>query len=389
MKRISAASRTIWQPGPEVDEPARSNPRRAAFVGCFTTQHRGARGTGIYAYDTDATTWSALPGLVAFDNPSFLTVDARRNLLFCIYGDGRHASAFAIDPVAGRLRLINHAQTDGLNGVHHVLDPSGRFLIVANHDSGSLSLLPVDEDGALGAVAQCLELPGELGPRSEQFSAQPHQVIFDPSGRYLLVPAKGLDRVFVLEFDEISGRLRLRDHGHAVMRPGAGPRHLVFHPTLPVLFVVNEIESSVALCGWDAASGGIRPLGLASTLPPDMFAVNTASAIVISPDGRNLYVSNRGHDSIAHFAFDPQAMRILPVEWTSANGACPRFMMLDPDNGNLLVASEGEGRISAFGCAPDNGRLSFETVVAQCESPSAIAFCDAGDAFATSQDKAG
>lgn len=368
---------------------ARSNPCRAAFVGCFTTPHRGARGTGIYAYGTDAAEWTALAGLVAFDNPSFLTVDVRRNVLFCIYGDGRHASAFAIDPAAGRLRLINHAQTGGLNGVHHALDPTGRFLIVANHDSGSLGLLPVGDDGALGKVAQSLELPGELGPRSEQFSAQPHQVIFDPSGRYVLVPAKGLDRVLVLELDASNGRLQLRDHGHAVMRPGAGPRHLVFHPTLPVLFVVNEIESSVVLCRWDAASGSIEPLGLASTLPPDMFAANTASAIVISPDGRNLYVSNRGHDSIAHFAFDQQAMRILPVEWTSANGKCPRFMMLSPDNGDLLVASEGDGRISAFGRAADDGRLSLEGVVAHCESPSAIAFCDAGGAFAISQDEAG
>lgn len=357
-----------------MDRPGRSNPRRAAFVGCFTTHHRGARGTGIYAYRTDSPVWSALPGLAAFDNPSFLTVDARRNVLFCIYGDGRHASAFAIDPAAGRLKLINHAATDGLNGVHHALDPSGRFLIVANHDSGSLSLLPVGDDGALGEVAQRIDLPGALGPRSEQFSAQPHQVVFDPSGRYLLVPAKGLDRVLVLELDDTCGRLRLRDHGHAVMRPGAGPRHLVFHPTLPVLFVVNEIECSLALCGWDAASGSIQPARLASTLPADMFAANTASAIVISPDGHNLYVSNRGHDSIVHFAFDALAMRILPVEWISANGGCPRFMMLDPDSGNLLVASEGEGRISAFGCAPDSGRLSFEGIVAQCESPSAIAF---------------
>lgn len=354
--------------------PVPSHPRRAAFVGCFTTQHRGARGTGIYAYRTDRPVWSALAGLAAFDNPSFLTVDARRNLLFCIYGDGRHASAFAIDPAAGRLKLINHAATDGLNGVHHALDPSGRFLIVANHDSGSLSLLPVGDDGALGKVAQCLDLPGALGPRSEQFSAQPHQVMFDPSGRYLLVPAKGLDRVLVLELDGMSGRLRLRDHGHAVMRPGAGPRHLVFHPTFPVLFVVNEIESSVVLCGWDAASGGIRPLSLSSTLPPEIFSPNTASAIVISPDGRSLYVSNRGHDSIAHFAVDPEAMRIMPVEWVPANGACPRFMMPDPDNGDLLVVSEREGRISAFECDSGNGRLSFKAVVAQCESPSAIAF---------------
>ncbi|MBY8824184.1 lactonase family protein [Sphingomonas colocasiae] len=365
--------------------PARSHPRRTAFVGCFTTQHRGARGTGISAYHADAPAWRALPGLAAFDNPSFLSVDARRNRLFCIYGDGRHASAFAIDPVAGRLRLINHASTGGLNGVHHALDPSGRFLIVANHDSGSLSLLPVGDDGALGAVAQHVDLPAGSGPRSEQFSAQPHQVVFDPSGRYLLVPAKGLDRVLVFEFDDARGRLRLRDDGHAAMRPGAGPRHLVFHPTLPVLFVVNEIECSLVLCGWNAASGSIRPLCLASTLPADMFAANTASAIVISPDGRSLYVSNRGHDSIAQFAFDSAAMRIRSVEWVPANGACPRFMMPDPGNGDLLVASEGEGRISAFACAPGDGRLSFRAVVAQCGSPSAIAFCD----VPPSQDDAG
>lgn len=365
----SAASRT--QP------PTASQQRasRLAFVGSFTTQHRGARGKGITAYDigTDAAGWRQRFRLEGPVNPSFQIADPQRHVLYCAHGDERHVSAYSVDPQTGTLELVNHAAAGGLNGVHLALDPTGRFLIVANHDSGSLGVLPVARDGSLGDAVQIFDMPGSLGPRREQFSAQPHQAVFDPSAQFVIVPAKGTDRVFVFGWDAARGQLSLHDES-AIMRPGAGPRHAAFHPRAPFLFVVNEIESSVAVCGWNERNGVLAPLNMVSCLPDGATLANTASAIVTTRDGRHVYVSNRGHDSIAHFAFDEGSARLTSVAWVSANGECPRFMTLHPDTDVLLVAAEQGGRISAFSIAPETGRLLLAGAVADTASPSAIAF---------------
>lgn len=344
-----------------------------AFVGSFTTASRQARGEGIRAYRTGSGKWTQIGCQPAFQNPSYLVASQDRRFLYCVHGDGRHATAFAIDRASGSLTRISHVATHGLNGVHAALDPSGRFLLVANHDSGSLSVLPVARDGSLGKLVQIFDLPGEDGPRREQIGTQPHQVVFDPSGRFALVPAKGGDRVLVLAFDpDAHHPLQLRGTGHVGMRPGAGPRHLVFHPGLPVLFVCNEIDSSVALCDWDGSSGTITLVDLAAALPRNASLYNTASAILVSPDGRHVYVSNRGHESIVQLAFDGDAMRLEPVGWTDANGSCPRFMRWNATGDGILVASEGEDRISGFDRDPASGRLTLAGTLVQCPSPSAI-----------------
>ncbi|MBS0278427.1 MAG: lactonase family protein, partial [Proteobacteria bacterium] len=297
------ATRPNGDTGTQTQRPSRSG--RLAFVGSFTTRSRGARGKGISVYDvrTVGGRWSEIFRVEEPVNPSFLIADPNRSILYAVHGDERHASAYAIDRGTGELYLINRTRTGGLNGVHLSLDPTGQFLIVANHDSGSLGVLALARDGSLGNAIQILDLPGALGPHREQFSTQPHQVMFDPSARFVIVPCKGTDRVFVLAFDARRGRLSLHGDG-AVMRPGAGPRHAAFHPGAPFLFVVNEIDSSITVCGWDESSGSIAPLGTALCLPPNTSRANTASAIIVTRDGRHIYVSNRGDDSIAHFSFD-------------------------------------------------------------------------------------
>jgi 6-phosphogluconolactonase (cycloisomerase 2 family) len=346
-----------------------------AFVGCFTTAKRKARGTGIDVYRIDRG-WGAwhladhVPDLV---NPSFLITDATRNVLYSAHGDSDYASAFSIDAVSGKLRLLGRAATGGMNGVHPALDPSGRFLIVANYATGSVGVLPVRPDGSLADVTQVLPLPGEIGPnRIEQPGSRPHHVVFAPSGRFLLVPDKGLDRVFVLTFD--AGRGRLAITGQAVMRPGAGPRHIVFHPHLPYAFVVNEIDSTVATCRWDDSAGVLEPVHVVSTLPPDFFGASTAAEIVITRDGSHVYVSNRGQNGIARFAFAAAESRLDVRGWTPANGSDPRFMTLDPAGDSLLVASEQGDNISAFHIGRQDGNLSPHGAVLPCASPCTIAF---------------
>jgi 6-phosphogluconolactonase len=330
-------------------------PLGLAFVGCFTTERRKARGRGIDVYRAGGglETWTHLGRVEGLTNPSFLVAAPARSVLYTVQGDGEAASAFAAD-ADGTLRALGSAATGGTNSVHQALDPSGRFLIVANYASGSVALMPVRADGGLEPACQVLPLAGAPGPhRTEQACAHPHHVVVSPEGRHAIVPDKGLDRVFVLRLE---GE-RLAIASETAQRPGAGPRHIAFHPGAPLAFLVNELDSSVATCRWDADSGTLTPLHLVPTLPPDFFGASTAAAIVVTPDGRFVYVSNRGQDGIARFRVDAQAGRLVSTGWTQAGGRDPRFMTLSPDGTHLLVANEQGDSLVEFAIDPDSGDL--------------------------------
>jgi 6-phosphogluconolactonase len=348
-----------------------------AFVGAFTTPQRRARGRGIETYRIDSASgvWSPVGNHEGLDNPSFLITNPERRTLYAVHGDRDYATAFAIEPNSGRLRLLGQAATAGMNGVHLSIEPSGRFLIVANFADGSLAVLPIRADGSLADAVDRLEFSGPPGPhRLEQTSSHPHHLVFDPSGRFLLVPDKGLDRVFIVSFDVERGRLSLAPGGHAVMRAGSGPRHIAFHPRAPFAFVVGELDSTVTACRWDAEAGVLTPLSVVSSLPPDFFGANTAAAIVVSPDGASVFSSNRGQDAVVHLCFDARTGRLDVEGWTPSGGASPRFMTLSPDGARLLVANEQGDSIVAFDIAPPNGALVSRVVVLRTPSPASIAF---------------
>lgn len=346
-------------------------PLGLAFVGCFTTERRRARGRGIDVYRTGGglDRWTHLGRVEGLANPSFLVADPKHAVLYTVQGDGEAASAWAVTP-DGILQPLGSAATGGTNSVHQALDPSGRFLIVANYASGTVALLPVRADGGLEPASHILPLPGEPGPhRTEQACAHPHHVVLAPDGRHVLVPDKGLDRVFVLRLE---GE-RLAVISQTAMRPGAGPRHLAFHPSRPLAFLVNELDSSVATCRWDAESGRLTPLHLAPTLPQDFFGASTAAAIVVTPDGRFVYASNRGQDGIARFRVDAEAGRLDPAGWTPSGGRDPRFMVLAPDGEHLLAASEQGDSLVEFAIDRDSGDLT-KTGARPSSSPCTIAF---------------
>ena len=344
-----------------------------AAVGSFTTQKRRARGRGIDVYRThgsaDPSRWSLNQHLDGLENPSFLVGDATRSILYCVHGDGEVASAFAVDPASGHLQALGSAPTGGTNVVHQALDPSGRFLVVANYGSGSVAVLPVRADGGLEPAVQVLDLPGKVGPhRAEQACAHPHQIVFDPSGAFVLVPDKGLDRVFVLAFD--GGRGRLEIAGEVVTRPGAGPRHLVFHPHQPLVLLLNEIDSTLAVLRWNA--GTLTPVHLVTTLPPDFFGASTAAAIAITPCGQFVFATNRGQDGIAGFRMDESGEQLVPLGWTPS-GRDPRFATLDPAGTHLVVANERGDNLIAFAVDAENGSLA-KVGERESASPCTVAF---------------
>lgn len=341
-----------------------------AYVGSRTTRERNARGEGISIYRVGADAGLELVDVVRdLVNPSYLLLDPAGRHLYAVHGDRSEISAFRVDPATGRLAFLNRQDTGGRNPVHLALAPDGGHIVVSNHVTSTLAVLAVLDDGSLGELAQLHQLEGPLGPhRVEQQMAKPHFNPFDPSGRFVVVPDKGLDRTFVFRF--AGGRLQ--PASLAVSREGAGPRHLAFHPSLPMAYVVNELDSTVTACGW--ADGVLQPRQVVTTLPDSHVGDSRAAGIQVDGPGRHLYASNRGHDSIAVFRIDPATGLLAMVEAAPAQGRTPRFFTLAPGGRHMYVLNEDTDTIVTMAVSQADGRLRPTGGAVACGSPVCMVF---------------
>ncbi|NML17156.1 lactonase family protein [Azohydromonas caseinilytica] len=345
-----------------------------AYVGCRTTRERNARGDGLSVFEVAADGALTLVQLVRdLVNPSYLALSRDGTRLYTVHGDETEVSAFAVDRATGRLGFINRQSTEGKNPVHLALDDSGRFLVVTNHISASLAVLPLAEDGSLQPLSQLVKVDGPTGPhRVEQKQPKPHYNAFDPSGRFVLVPDKGCDRTWSLRFE--NGRLVPCDPPFVEAREGAGPRHLAFHPQRPWAYVVNELDSTVTAYGFDAATGALTPFQWLPMLPFDYTGNSRAAAIAIDATGRHLYASNRGHDSIAVFRIDAATGQLSFIEATPTQGRTPRAFTLSPDGRLLYALNEDSDSIVAFAVDAETGRLSPTGQAVSTGSPVCMVF---------------
>lgn len=353
---------------------------RFAYVGCRTTRERNARGEGIsvFALPADGGAWRLEQLVAGVLNPSFLIVEPKRSMLYAVHGDSSEASAYRIDPATGRLSFVNQAFVKGKNPVHLAVDRSNRFLVVANHVTAgdlvsSLAVLALREDGGLGEMTDHVPLTGVIGPhRVEQPFAKPHQVMADPSGRWFAVPDKGLDVTACWSLDD-HGKLTRASGPAARAREGAGPRHAVFHPNKPFAYIVDELSSTLTACRFDAQNGGLTPFQLIPSLPDNFVGFSRAAEIDISPDGRFVYASNRGFDSIGAFNVDQASGRLTPRGWSQTLGKTPRFFALSPDGATVYAANEDSDSIVRL-TRRDDGQLESPITVARTGSPTCILF---------------
>jgi 6-phosphogluconolactonase len=354
------------------------------YVGSFTTPERG-HGEGIAVFRRGPSgSWSQVQLLKDLENPSFLVIDKgdqrgqrdrQGHFLYAVHSDGDKATAYRIDPASGRLTLVNHQPTGGQNGVHLVIDATGRFLVVANYASGTLALLPINQDGSLAALADLATLTGTPGPhKTEQLSSHPHHCPFDPTRKFIVVPDKGLDKVFVFRIDAAAGKLVPNNSASVVARAGAGPRHVVFHPTGPYAYVVNELGSSLTTYHFDSNTGELKPLQIVPTIPSTFTGNNTAAEIAVAPSGRFVYGSNRGHDSIAIFAIDSATGMLTSVAWESTQGTTPRYFGLHPSGRELYAANQTSDTVVVFRVNESTGKLAATGEILKAGAPCTIAF---------------
>jgi 6-phosphogluconolactonase (cycloisomerase 2 family) len=346
-----------------------------AYVGSRTTRERNARGDGISVFRVEPRDGSLELVQVLGDlvNPSYLALSANGSRLYAVHGDQTEVSAFAVDGAAGTLRFLNRQSTEGRNPVHLVLDPSGRNLVVTNHIGANLAVLPVLEDGSLGAIRQLVPISGPIGPhRIEQTQAKPHFNPLDPSGRYVIVPDKGLDRVF--SFRLVDGALVPASVPFAVAREGSGPRNAAFHPNGTLAYVVNELDSTVTTYRFDPSTGGLQPLQILPTLPSSYTGNSRAAGIIVDASGRTVYASNRGHDSVAAFRIDSDTGLLTFMAASGTGGRTPRFITLSADGRILYALNEDSDTIALFDVDPATGALALSGRSYACGSPVCMVF---------------
>ena len=347
-----------------------------AYVGCYTTPERRARGNGINVYRVDRRSgaFKHVQLVDGLDNPSFLALDATGRHLYSVHGDRSEAAAFAVDPRSGHLSLINRQSTGGYNPIHLALDPTGRFLVVANYGTDSLIALPVNKDGSLGPYAGLTTVPGTLGPhRTEQRNVRPHHNPTDPQGRFFYLPCKGADSVLVYRLDRQRGVLVEVKKSAAIARPGAAPRHIDFHPTRALAYVINELDSTITTYRHDRRTGALAPLQVVPSTPAAFTGYSTGAEIAVDRAGRHVYVSNRGHDSIGVFAIDKAKGTLAPKQWVPTKGSIPRFFAFDPAQRFLYVANQGGDSIVTYKVGRD-GLLSPAGRPLRVASPACIVF---------------
>jgi 6-phosphogluconolactonase len=324
------------------------------YLGAYTGPGSAADGIRLAIADADGALRCTESMAAAFD-PSFLAIAPDRATLFAVSEllEGR-VIAFAVN-ADGTLNEINSQRSLGVAPCHLSVHPCGRYLLTANYTSGNLVVHRIDASGALREPCHVVQHSGSGPNRTRQEGPHAHQVLSDPSGRYVLAVDLGTDSVYVYAFDADSGHLVLRHE--VALRAGAGPRHLAFHPNGERAYVINELASSITAFGYDAETGALEPGRTLSTLPPDFGQPSLAAEVVVTPDGRFVFGSNRGHDSIAVFRADFADGEFELIDIRPALVAEPRHIALSPDGRVLFAAGQRSNDVQAFDIA-DNGVLT-------------------------------
>jgi 6-phosphogluconolactonase len=358
-----------------------SRPQSAAapalmYVGSFTGEGRGhGEGLSVFRRSGESAPWTRVQLLKDLADPSFLIIDRQGQCLYSAHGDGTEATAYRIDQATGQLTILNRQPTGGRNGVHLAIDATGRCLVVANYATGTVAVLPINQDGSLAPLSDLATLSGTPGPhRTQQESSHPHHCPFDRTGRAVIVPDKGLDKVFVFRLDAARGKLVPGTPPDVTSRAGAAPRHADFHPAQPYVYVINELDSTIAVYRLTVDAGRLEPLQVVTTLPTSYTGNNSGAEIAVAPGGRFLYGSNRGHDSIAIFAIDRSSGLLTSIGWEPTQGRTPRFFGLDPSGTHLYAANQNSDTVVIFRINPATGKLTPTGEIVKVASPSTIAF---------------
>ena len=353
------------------------------YIGTYTKGNSGAE--GIYVYELEPGNGAlayrhTVRGLV---NPSFLALDPSQQHLYAVSeiqdAEGRAGGgvrAFRVDQASGDLTALNQQSSGGAGPCHVSVEATGKYALVANFQSGSIAMLPIQDDGSLAPASDFVQHVGSSAHAQRQATAHAHSINPDPANGFALVADLGMDKVLAYRLDLAAGKLQPNDPPWIQTRPGAGPRHLAYHPNGRFVYVINEIDSTMGAYAYDAATGTLQEMQTLSTLPEGFSGNNSTADVHLNASGTFLYGSNRGHDSIAVFAVDAATGKMTPRGHVSTQGRTPRNFGIDPSGTFLLAANQATDTIVSYRLNPVSGMPEPTGAVAQVPSPVCLKFVE-------------
>lgn len=309
-------------------------------------------------------------------HPSFLALHPSGRYLYAVSevpGRAGEVVAFAVEGHSGHLTLRGRWPAHGHAPCHLAIDATGRFLLVANYGSPTVVLYRMGGNGLPEGDPLVVRHSG-AGPHPRQTEPHPHGVHIAPASRFVYVPDLGIDRIMIYRLDPDAGSLTPASPPAVGTEPGAGPRHLDFHPAGPYAYAVNEIDSTLVAYARAPLTGALRPLQVLSTLPPGYSGPAAAAEVAVHPSGEYLYASNRGPDSIAIYRIAPHTGGLTLISHQGSGGRTPRHFALDPTGRSLLAANQGSDRVVSFRIDPGSGQLQATGDALELPTPVCLSF---------------
>ena len=352
------------------------------YVGTYTGGNSTSKGIYIHRFDSKTGRVSPYKIVEGVEEPSFLSIHPNGRYLFAVNEtleyEGMKSgalSSFRIDRKTGDLTFINKVPSLGGAPCHLTVSADGRYVLVANYMGGNVAVFPVDSKGRLGSPSSVRQHTGSGPNKERQEAAHAHSIILDKDDRFAFVNDLGIDRVVIYQFDHKMGKLIPHaKQGSLTTVSGAGPRHFKFHPSGNFAFIVNELNMTVSSLSYDRSTGGLKELFTVSTVPEGFSGENTCADIHVSSDGRFVYASNRGHDSIAVFAFKEVSGRLERIEIVSTGGKTPRNFAIEPNGKFLLAANQNSDSIVTFSRDPVSGRIKNTGEIVETPRPVCVLF---------------
>jgi len=344
---------------------------RYVFVGTYT-----AKGSeGVYVYRFDAKTGALSPVSIAKDlkNPAFLTISPNGKFVYVVEEvSAGKVSAFSFDEKTGKLLLLNTQSVNGDSPCHIDIDQTGKWVLVGNYGSGNLTILPVQADGSLGQATQTIQHEGQSINPQRQEKPHVHSVNIAKNNRDVFVPDLGIDQIKTYQLNAQTGKLTPGNPPFVAVEPGAGPRHFAFHPNQKFAYAILELSASVVAYRYE--QGKLTPIQTIGTLPSDYQGPKSCADIHVSSDGKFLYGSNRGHNSIVVYQINPQTGMLTLVQHQSTLGKTPRNFAIDPSGQFLLVGNQDSDNIQVFKRNKKTGQLTPTKQEAKVSMPICIKF---------------
>ena len=335
-----------------------------AYIGTYTRN----KSKGIYAYRFDPKTGNATEiGLVAeTSNPSFLAVHPNHRFLYAVNENSNYqgqsagsVSSFEIDPKTAKLKLLNTVSTKGGGPCHLTLDRTGKVLIVVNYGGGSTASYQVKPDGSLSEAVSFIQHTGTVANQQRQGGPHAHSAVMSPDNRLVMVADLGLDKILEYKVDVMSGKLTPNDPPFGTLKPASGPRHTTFSKDGHFFYAINEITCNITAFSFDAQKGTLTEIQTISTNPPDYTAPNKSTAeIRLHPNGKWLYGSNRGPNTIAMFQVDTKTGKLTEGPRVPSGGRTPRGFAIDPTGSTMWVGSQDSDQLTIFKIDQKTGALT-------------------------------